>query len=123
MRALHAAIALALITSANFLLAQGTSTESPGASDTVKPAPADGAIKGGSISRGGGAGTEGATPGIGAENGTSSAEAIKRCNELSGSLREQCLLQERGAGMGGTNDKPDERKADPRVAPPPQNPR
>jgi hypothetical protein len=44
-------------------------------------------------------------------------------NELSGSLREQCLLQERGAGMGGTKDKPDERKADPREAPPPQNPR
>jgi hypothetical protein len=123
MKALHAAMALALITSANFILAQGTGTQSPGAGDTAKPTPADGAIKGGSISRGGGAGTEGATPGIGAENGTSSEEAIRRCNELSGSLREQCLLQERGAGMGGTKDKPDERKADPREAPPPQNPR
>ena len=117
----HAAIALALITTANMLLAQNTGTESPGVSDGAKAAPADGAITGGSIRRGG-SGGEGATPGIGAERG-SSEEAVKRCNELSGSLREQCLLQERGAGMGGTKDKPDERKADPREAPPPQNPR
>jgi hypothetical protein len=117
-----AAIALALITATNMLLAQTTGTESPGVREGAKPAPADGAITGGSISRGG-SGGEGATPGIGAERSTSSEEAMKRCNELSGSLREQCLLQERGAGMGGTKDKPDERKADPREAPPPQNPR
>jgi hypothetical protein len=122
MKALTAAIALALITSANFLLAQSSGTESPEARDVTKPAPADGAITGGSIRRGGGDGTGGATPGIGAES-TTSEEAIRRCNELSGSLREQCLLQERGAGTGGTRDKPEDRKADPRVAPPPQNPR
>jgi hypothetical protein len=122
MKVLHATLALALITVANILLAQNTGTESPDMRDVVKPAPADGAIKGGSISRGG-SGAEGATPGIGAESGTTSEEAIRRCNELSGSLREQCLLQERGAGMGGTRDKPEERKADPREAPPPQNPR
>jgi hypothetical protein len=127
MKILHAALALSLITAANILLAQAsaqtTGTESPDVRDIVKPAPADGAIKGGSISRGGGTGTEGATPGIGAESGSPSEEAVKRCNELSGSLREQCLLQERGAGTGSTRDKPDERKADPREAPPPQNPR
>src|SRR5687767_6851445 len=118
MKILHAALALSLITAANILLAQAsaqnTGTESPDVRDVVKPAPADGAIKGGSISRGAGTGTEGATPGIGAESGTPSEEAVKRCSELSGSLREQCLLQERGAGTGGTRDKPDERKADPR---------
>jgi hypothetical protein len=115
-----AAIALALITATNILLAQTTGT--PDVRDGAKPAPADGAITGGSIRRGG-SGGEGATPGIGAERSSSSEEAMKRCNELSGSLREQCLLQERGAGMGGTKDKPDEREADPREAPPPQNPR
>ena len=123
MKVLTAAIALSLITSANFILAQSSGTESPEARDVTKPAPADGAITGGSIRRGGGEGTEGATPGIGAESTTSSEEAIKRCNELSGSLREQCLLQEKGAGTGGTRDKPEDRKADPRSAPPPQNPR
>ena len=109
MKVLHAAIALALIMSANFILAQTTGTESPEVRDTTKPAPADGAITGGSIRRG-------------AES-TTSEEAIKRCNELSGSLREQCLLQEKGAGTGGTREKPEDRKADPRAAPPPQNPR
>jgi hypothetical protein len=122
MKAASAAIALALISAANFLLAQTTGTESPEVRDGTKAAPAEGAITGGSIRRGAGTGTEGATPGIGAERPTSE-EAVKRCNELSGSLREQCLLQERGAGAGGTQDKPEDRRADPRVAPPPQNPR
>ena len=111
MKVLHATLALSLITAANILLAQTSGTESPDVRDVVKPSPADGAIKGGSISRG--ASSESTTP----------EEAVKRCNELSGSLREQCLLQERGAGTGGTRDKPEERKADPREAPPPQNPR
>jgi hypothetical protein len=96
--------------------------EAPASPDGAKPS--DGAITGGSIKRGGGAGTEGATPGIGAE--TSSEEAVKRCNEMTGTLREQCLLQEKGAGAGGTRapaSGPEERKADPRAAPPPQNPR
>ena|SRR5688572_7873977 len=122
MKELTAAIVLSLITAGNFLLAQTTGTESPAVRDGSKPAPADGAITGGSIRRGAGGGTEGATPGIGAERATSE-EAVKRCNELSGSLREQCLLQEKGAGTGGTLDKPEERRADPRAAPPPQNPR
>jgi hypothetical protein len=111
----YAAVALALITSANFMLAESNGADPSSVPDAV-PSPADGAIKGGSIPR------ESATPEIGAAS-TASEEAIKRCNELSGSLREQCLLQERGADTGGTRDRPEDRKADPRVAPPPQNPR
>ena len=122
MKALTAAIALSLITAGNFLLAQTSGTESPEVRDGSKTAPADGAITGGSIRQGAGRDTEGATPGMGAGTVTSE-DAVKRCNELSGSLREQCLLQERGAGTGGTADKPEERRADPREAPPPQNPR
>src|SRR5688500_13158930 len=90
----------------------GTGTQSPSA-DGARPS--DGAITGGSIKQG----TE-------KPSATTSEEAIKRCNEMSATLREQCLLQEKGAGAGGTrgaNTKPDERKADPRAAPPPQNPR
>jgi len=48
-------------------------------------APSDGAIKGGSI-------LPGETAGI----------PEKRCEELSGSLREDCLKQERAAGTGET---------------------
>jgi hypothetical protein len=46
-----------------------------------------------------------------------SDRAITRCNELSGSLRDDCLRQERNAGAGGT------RPSEPATAPPPQNPR
>jgi hypothetical protein len=119
---LRTAMALALLAGAGNGYAQGAQ-EAPSAPDGTKPS--DGAITGGSIKRGGGAGTEGATPGIGAETRTSE-EAVRRCNEMTGTLREQCLLQEKGAGAGGTRPPgsgPDERKADPRAAPPPQNPR
>ena len=47
---------------------------------------------------------------------TRSQGAASRCKELSGALREQCLLQEQGAG--GASSAPE-----PRTAPPPQNPR
>jgi len=53
------------------------------------------------------------------------AERIQRCNELSGTLREQCLLDlERGAS-GGTAapDVTGGRQPPPPSAPPPQNPR
>ena len=58
--------------------------------------PADGAIKGGtSIAPGETAGMPNRTP-------TESAEAQKRCDELTGSLREQCLEKERNAATGAT---------------------
>jgi len=57
--------------------------------------PADGAIKGGtSIAPGETGGLPNRTP-------SESAEHIKRCDELSGSLREECLKDKSGA-TGGT---------------------
>lgn len=50
--------------------------------------PADGAIKGGTIAPGESAGMPDRKPG--------------RCHELSGTLREDCLKQEREAGAGET---------------------
>lgn len=45
-----------------------------------------------------------------------SRRAAGRCDELSGALREQCLLEQQGAA--GATSVPE-----PRTAPPPQNPR
>jgi hypothetical protein len=58
--------------------------------------PADGAITGGSIRPGesGGMPTE--------ADKTPSVKAVERCKELSGSLREDCLKKEQGAGAGAT---------------------
>jgi hypothetical protein len=58
--------------------------------------PADGAIKGGPA-----AGGTAIMPG---EQGGLPNKDIQRCNELSGSLREECLKKERdgSAGAGGT---------------------
>jgi hypothetical protein len=74
--------------------------------------PSDGAIKGGSI-----------LPGENA--GIPSDRAQSRCNDLTGTLRDQCLAQEQGVSTGGTR-LPDADVAKPpptREAPPPQNPR
>ena len=58
--------------------------------------PSDGAIMGGtSIAPGETAGVPNRTP-------SDSAEAKKRCDEMSGSLREQCLEKERSSATGGT---------------------
>jgi len=72
--------------------------------------PGDGAIKGGSI-----------VPG---ETGGLPDEGAKRCKEMSGSLREDCLKKEQDANTGaGAPDKGGARTAPDRDAPPPQNPR
>lgn len=73
--------------------------------------PADGAIKGGSI-----------VPGESA--GVPTDRQVSRCADLTGTLREQCLAQDKGAASGGTTP-PDADVAKPpptREAPPPQNP-
>jgi len=73
--------------------------------------PADGAIKGGSI-------VPGETAGVPTDRQAS------RCADLTGTLREQCLAEEKGAASGGTTP-PDADVAKPpttREAPPPQNP-
>ena len=72
--------------------------------------PADGAIKGGAILPGETAGVPGKA----------------KCEELTGTLREDCLKQEREAGIGatGNTDSPvRERPPSPPVTTPPQNPR
>src|SRR6266516_4711182 len=80
----------------------------PGARDGAGPA--EGAIKGGSVKE--------REPAVeAAKPQADSDRAISRCNELSGTLREDCLRQERNAGTGGT------RPSEPATAPPPQNPR
>jgi hypothetical protein len=73
--------------------------------------PADGAIKGGTI-------LPGETAGVPTDR------AASRCADLTGSLREECLAQERNVSAGGTR-LPETEVAKPpptREAPPPQNP-
>ena len=73
--------------------------------------PADGAIKGGAI-----------LPGEAA--GMPDERAKSRCADLQGTLREQCLAQERRSSTGGTRlpDPDIARPPQTREAPPPQNP-
>jgi hypothetical protein len=72
--------------------------------------PADGAIKGGSI-----------VPGE--SSGMPTDRETNRCADLTGTLREQCLADARGASTGGTKQpEVDVAKPPPREAPPPQNP-
>jgi hypothetical protein len=83
-------------------------------------APSEGAIKGGSILPGESSGLPNET------TKPPSTEGLKRCYELSGTLRDQCLLQERGASTGGTAGTTDNPAGptvrDPLTAPPPLNP-
>lgn len=67
--------------------------------------PADGAIKGGSAA--------GSTIMPGEQGGLPNKD-IQRCNEMSGSLREDCLKKEResSAGAGGTMPSTPDRPAD-----------
>jgi hypothetical protein len=58
--------------------------------------PADGAIKGGSSI------APGETGGLPNRKPSDAAEAKKRCDEMSGSLREQCLEQDRSSASGGS---------------------
>jgi hypothetical protein len=77
------------------------------AKDGAKPS--DGAIKGGSVLPGERAGTPDSRP-----TPAPTQTGIARCNELPGTLREQCLEQERKSAAGATRS-PGE--------PPPQEPR
>lgn len=68
--------------------------------------PADGAIKGGAILPGESAGVPGKA----------------KCEQLSGTLREDCLKQEREAGTGSTDSRVRDMPPSPPVTTPPQNP-
>jgi hypothetical protein len=65
---------------------------------------ADGAVKGGSIVPGESAGVPNK------DSSTGATERLKRCGELNGSLREDCLSKERSAAGGSSAP----RKNDPR---------
>lgn len=97
-------------------LAQGSgdSTREPAAGTR----PSDGAIQGGSI-------LPGETGGIPSGRGQipPSDSAVQRCNDLTGTLREECLLKQRGASSGPGSTPRTDPRADPRADPPPQNPR
>jgi hypothetical protein len=75
-------------------------------------APSDGALKGGTI-----------LPGE--RGGVPEGKAQSRCNELTGTLREECLKQERSGATGPSSDQPAGAPTPPSppVTTPPQNPR
>lgn len=56
---------------------------------------------------------------------TASERARQRCFELRGTLRDECLEKERSASTGGSTGPATRgaREAEPRITPPPQNPR
>jgi hypothetical protein len=116
MHATKLAAGLALLVFTGLALAQegGRGSTPPGTSQDGSSA-AEGAIKGGSIQPGERSGMPDHAP------------AVKRCNELSGTLREQCLKEAESASGGitapGGPPRPDPNVRDPREAPPPQNPR
>ena len=58
--------------------------------------PMDGAVKGGSIAPGESAGVPNK------DSQTPAAERLKRCDELNGTLREDCLKKERSAAGGSS---------------------
>lgn len=96
---------LCLCASAAFAQNGERASTPPGMSqDGAKPA--DGALKGGSI-------LPGERSGLPDER-----EMRSRCEELSGALREDCLKQQRGAGMGGTVKPLEERISEPRTKSP-----
>ena len=96
-------VTLSLICAVAFAQTKGT-TAGEGARGNTPPGtsqdgsrPADGAIKGGSAI------APGETAGMPSRTPSESAEATKRCQELSGSLREQCLKDDKDSAAGGTS--------------------
>lgn len=97
--------ALCLIAGAAYAQTGERASTPPGTSqDGAKPA--DGALKGGSI-------LPGEQSGLPDER-----KMRERCDELSGTLREDCLKQQRDAGMGGTVKPLEERVTEPRMKSP-----
>jgi hypothetical protein len=118
--------ATALVTLAATASAQAPDTgrgNTPPGMSRDGAAPGDGAITGGSIAPG----ERGGTP-SGRDTNTGREEAMKRCHDLEGLLREQCLRNADSAGSGSSSAPAGKAPMggsdiEPRVAPPPQNPR
>jgi hypothetical protein len=86
-------------------------------------APGAGAITGGSIAPGERSGVP-----SGRDTNSGREESLKRCNDLEGMLREQCLRNAESAGSGSTTVPATKAPMggsdiEPRLSPPPQNPR
>jgi hypothetical protein len=94
--------------------AQERGTVPPGTSPDGSR-PADGAIKGGTILPG----ERGGVP----DNAPTPERRVARCNELSGTLRDDCLRRERDASSGGSAPDIYGPKSTPPTVPPPQNPK
>jgi hypothetical protein len=98
------ALAALLIAFASTVGAQGKDEvrgSTPLGTATDGSRPSDGAITGGSIQPGESGGIPKAGPA--GPSGVPPEERIKRCQELSGTLREECLRkEERSSGSGGT---------------------
>ena len=85
--------------------------------------PGDGALTGGSIAPGERGGVPGNSPGR-----LTRDQALKRCQDLDGVLREQCVRDAESAGSGASAIPPQKAPIggsdiEPRMSPPPQNPR
>jgi hypothetical protein len=118
MKPLRIATAIAALALAGGAFAQPPAADSSsrGSSDGARPG--DGAIKGGSIVPGENGGQPKTAP------SSEAAERDKRCNELSGTLRDDCLLKEQSStGATKAPDSGGAKTTPPRDAPPPQNPR
>jgi hypothetical protein len=122
-KTLRMLMGLGIVACAGIAAAQTTGeTSTPRDADGSRPG--DGAITGGSIAPG----ESGGVPGVGRSEGNA-RERVMRCNELTGTLREQCRLQERSSSSGGTSlpgtapGGADTKSPGPRIDPPPQNPR
>jgi hypothetical protein len=116
---LTAATALMALTGALWAQAPdtGRSNTPPGMSR------GDGALTGGSIAPGERGGAPADSPGR-----LTREQALKRCQDLDGVLREQCVRDAESAGSGATTNPPGKAPIggsdiEPRMSPPPQNPR
>jgi hypothetical protein len=119
---MRALILLLLLAASGAVMAQTPSGDQPRGSVPPGTAadgsrPADGAIKGGSIAPGERGGQPDKLP------SADPNERQKRCLELSGTLRDQCLLKERDASAGGSRPDSGAKTELPAETPPPQNPR
>ena len=126
MKPIRLIAATALVTLSAVASAQvpdaGRGNTAPGASRDGS-APGDGAITGGSIAPG----ERGGMP-SGRDTNTGREDSLKRCNDLEGMLREQCLRNAENAGSGSTSVPATKAPMggsdiEPRLSPPPQNPR
>lgn len=99
---------------------EGTRGSTPPGTSNDGSRPSDGAITGAPLAPGESSGM----PDSASVPKTASDRARQRCMELSGTLREECLLKESGSASGGSSAPPARvRQTEPRITPPPQNPR